>query len=73
MPLIDAADSQLLLIDFQARLMPAIAGGPEAVANARRLAEAARLLGVPILITEQNPKGLGATVPRACRASAPSS
>jgi nicotinamidase-related amidase len=63
MPLIDATDSQLLLVDFQARLMPAIAGGPEAVANARRLAEAARLLAVPILTTEQNPKGLGATVP----------
>jgi nicotinamidase-related amidase len=63
MPLIDAADSQLLLIDFQARLTPAIADGPAAIANARRLAEAARLMAVPILVTEQNPKGLGPTVP----------
>lgn len=62
MPLIDAGNSQLVIIDFQARLMPAIAGGAEAVANARRLAEAARLLGVPALITEQNPRGLGPTV-----------
>lgn len=62
MPLIAAAQSQLLLIDFQARLMPAIAGGAESVANARRLAAAARLLGVPVVVTEQNPKGLGATL-----------
>ena len=62
MPLIDAAQSQLLLIDFQTRLMPAIAGGAAAVANARRLADAAGLLDVPVLATEQNPRGLGSTV-----------
>lgn len=54
--------SVLLLIDFQARLMPAICDADLAVANARRLAEAARLLGVPIRATEQNPAGLGHNV-----------
>jgi nicotinamidase-related amidase len=54
--------SVLLLIDFQARLMPVICDGDIAVANARRLAEAARLLGVPIRATEQNPAGLGHNV-----------
>src|SRR5690606_40879838 len=54
--------SVLLLIDFQARLMPAICDADIAVANARRLAEAARLLGVPIRATEQNPAGLGRNV-----------
>ncbi len=62
MPMLDAARSLLLVIDFQARLMPAIADGAAAVANARRLLDAARLLGVPVLATEQNPRGLGGTV-----------
>lgn len=63
MPLLSADRSLLLLIDFQARLMPAIADGAGAVANARRLLDAARLLGVPVLATEQNPRGLGRTLP----------
>ena len=33
------------------------------IANARRLKEAAGLLGVPVLLTEQNPDALGGTVP----------
>lgn len=51
--------SVLLLIDFQARLMPAICDAEAAIANARRLAAAARLLDVPVRATEQNPDGLG--------------
>lgn len=54
--------SILLLIDLQARLMPAIAGHEVVVANALRLAQAARLLGIPVLGTEQNPAGLGPNV-----------
>jgi nicotinamidase-related amidase len=60
---IDASSSALLIVDFQARLMPAIYEGEAAVANARRLLAAATLLEVPILFTEQNPQGLGPTVP----------
>ena len=55
--------SALLLIDFQSRLMPAIADGAAVVANARRLLKAAQMFGVPVLITEENAAGLGATVP----------
>ncbi|HEV8030216.1 MAG TPA: isochorismatase family protein [Stellaceae bacterium] len=55
--------SALLLIDFQSRLMPAIEGGAAAVANAGRLLNAARMLEIPVLVTEQNAKGLGPTVP----------
>jgi nicotinamidase-related amidase len=54
--------STLLVVDFQAKLMPAIDGGADAIANARRLIDAAALLGVPTLFTEQNAKGLGPTV-----------
>ncbi len=60
---IDARASTLLLIDFQAKLMPAIDNGSAVIANARRLVEAAAMLGVPTLFTEQNPKGLGPTAP----------
>lgn len=60
---IDRDASTLLIIDFQARLMPAIEGGAEAVANARRLLEAAEMLAVPIVFTEENAGGLGSTVP----------
>lgn len=63
MPLLEAGRARLVIIDFQARLMPAIHDGPRIVANARRLVEAATALGVPIVMTEQNPAGLGGTVP----------
>jgi nicotinamidase-related amidase len=52
----------LLLIDLQERLMPVIADHEAVVARAVRLAETATLLDVPILATEQHPKGLGPTV-----------
>jgi nicotinamidase-related amidase len=63
MPLLNAANATLVIIDFQARLMPAIDDGARMVANAGRLVEAAKRLGVPMLMTEQNPAGLGGTVP----------
>lgn len=62
--LLDHADCTLLLIDFQARLMPAIEGGEDVVANAERLAKAARLMAVPVLATEENPAGIGGTIDR---------
>ena len=58
--LLDADESQLVLVDYQARLMPAIHDGPAVLANARLLARVARTLGVPVWGTEQNPSRLGA-------------
>jgi nicotinamidase-related amidase len=49
----------LVLVDYQQRLMPAIHEGPRVLAHAVRLGRAARLLGVPVLGTQQNPAGLG--------------
>lgn len=63
MPLLTAKNAMLVVIDFQAKLMPAIHQGEAVLLNAGRLAEAARLLGVPTVLTEQYPHGLGATVP----------
>ena len=55
--------STLVLVDLQAALMPAIEESAAVIARCKLLAEAARLLEIPVLGTEQNPSGLGATVP----------
>lgn len=60
---IDAADCAVVLVDYQTRLLPAIHGGAEVVRHACVLADTARLLGVRVIGTEQNPAGLGANVP----------
>ena len=57
--LLDAQDCQLVLVDYQQRLMPAIDDAASVLANAHRLAQAARLLHVPVWGTEQNPGKLG--------------
>ncbi len=57
-----ATHSQLLLIDFQERLMPAVQSAEEVLHNAAILAQAASLLHVPVAVSEQYPRGLGATV-----------
>ena len=71
MPALDPAASTLLLIDLQARLMPVIDGNAAVIANARRLRDAAAMFDVPMVYTEQSPKGLGATVPEVASNSAP--
>lgn len=60
--ILQAPASLLLVVDFQSRLMPAIAGGAAAVENARRLLDVAALLDIPVVYTEENPVGLGHTV-----------
>lgn len=61
--LLEAELSQLVLVDYQAKLMPAILEAPLVLANAHRLAQAARLLQIPVLGTEQNPSRLGENAP----------
>jgi len=56
-------DSLLLVVDIQTKLIAKLPQAPELVRNAGFLMDAAALLGVPILATEQYPKGLGGTVP----------
>jgi nicotinamidase-related amidase len=59
---IAAQNCQLLLVDFQQRLMPAIHEAERVLAEAARLTAAARQLGIPVFATEQNPQGLGPNV-----------
>ncbi|GAA3992198.1 isochorismatase family protein [Comamonas faecalis] len=58
--LLDASQSQLVLVDYQQRLMPVIHEGDAVLANARRLAQLAQRLQLPVWGTEQNPSRLGA-------------
>ena len=59
---IHAQTCALVLVDYQARLMPAIHAADAISATAVLLAQAARTLGIPVLGTEQYPDGLGANV-----------
>lgn len=61
--LLELDDSQLVLVDYQAGLMPAIHEGAAVLANAQRLAKMACLLKVPLWATEENPSALGPSVP----------
>lgn len=59
------ADSVLIVVDIQERLSAAMPEDQraEVLRAARILIEAARLMEVPVLYTEQYPKGLGPTLP----------
>ncbi len=61
--LLDADDSQLVLVDYQIKLMPAMLDAPAVIANAVRLARLAALMSVPVVLTEQAPSKLGASLP----------
>ncbi|XP_067878135.1 isochorismatase domain-containing protein 2 isoform X1 [Heterodontus francisci] len=55
--------SALFLCDMQEKFRPSVAFFPQIVAVAARMLQAAKLLEMPIIVTEQYPKGLGPTVP----------
>ncbi|MBI5831210.1 MAG: isochorismatase family protein [Armatimonadetes bacterium] len=57
----------LAIIDVQARLVPAMAEFGPTLVNIRRLTRGAKALALPILVTEQYPRGLGPTVPSVAR------
>ena len=61
--LLDASQSQLVLVDYQAQLMPAIFEADAVAQNAVRLGKMARLFEVPVWGTEHNPSKLGENVP----------
>ena len=55
-------NSLLVVIDVQERLLPVVQNQQQIVFNAHRLLVGARLFGVPVVISEQYPQGLGSTV-----------
>lgn len=61
--LIKPDQSCLIVIDVQERLVPAMQAPARVIRNTRTLMTAATKLGIPMLLTEQYPKGLGHIVP----------
>ena len=60
---LDTANTVLLLIDFQERLFPAMHDKEKLLRNVVKLIKGIQVLEVPIILTEQYPKGLGPTIP----------
>ena len=60
---IKAEDTAALIIDFQEKLVPAIADHDEIVAKAAIFAAGLKEFGVPMVVTQQYTKGLGHTLP----------
>ena len=61
MPLLERSRSLLVVIDVQEKYLPHLFESARVVEGNRRLIEGAKLVGVPILPTEQYPRGLGPT------------
>ncbi|KPK36552.1 MAG: hydrolase [Nitrospira bacterium SG8_35_1] len=54
--------SVLVIVDIQERLVPAMSEKQKVYDNCGHLIEVSKLLDIPIVVTEQYPKGLGPTV-----------
>ena len=58
-----AENTALLLIDFQERLFPVMHDKEKLLNNVVKLTKGALALELPVIVTEQYPKGLGPTIP----------
>lgn len=54
-------DTVLIIIDFQEKLMKAMSKSEKVYKNTNLLLAAAEQMGIPVIVTEQYPQGLGAT------------
>ena len=61
--MLEVANTILLVIDVQEKLARVMHERDTMVANLQRLVKGIKVLGVPVIVTEQYPKGLGSTVP----------
>ena len=59
---LDRDRAALVVVDVQEAFRPAVQDFDDVVENTRRLMEGAKVLGIPVIVTEQYPKGLGRTV-----------
>jgi nicotinamidase-related amidase len=60
---LDRSRTALVVIDVQEAFAKAVERFDEVAAQTAVLAEGARVLGLPVIVTEQYPRGLGDTVP----------
>ena len=51
-----------LIVDLQEKLVPTMTDAPQLVKNTKALLEGLKIAEIPILVTEQYPRGLGQTV-----------
>ena len=56
-------NASLLIVDIQGNLANSMYGKELLFKNAQKLIKGIQILGIPIICTEQNPKGLGPTIP----------
>ena len=61
--LLDRDRSALVVIDVQEAFRSAVLDFEQVAGNVAKLVEGARVIGIPVVATEQYPKGLGSTVP----------
>jgi nicotinamidase-related amidase len=60
---LDRGRAALVVVDVQEAFRPAVLDFEPVAAAAGTLVRGARILGVPVVVSEQYPRGLGATVP----------
>lgn len=60
--LINKEKTTLVLIDAQERLIPVVAQSRQVIDGCSRLARGANIFKIPVIVTEQYPKGLGPTL-----------
>jgi nicotinamidase-related amidase len=60
---LDRGRAALVVVDVQEAFRPAVLDFERVTAAAATLVQAARILGLPVIVTQQYPKGLGVTVP----------
>ena len=60
---LDRSRAALVVVDVQEAFRPAVLDFEQVARNVATLVRGARILGLPTLVTEQYPKGLGRTVP----------
>ena len=61
--LLNRERTALVVVDVQEAFRPAVGEFDSVAQNVARLVRGARILGLPVLVTEQYPRGLGETVP----------
>lgn len=63
MTILNTDTSLVLIIDIQERLINAVFNKESLEKQAGIIAKSTSIMGIPVFITEQYPKGLGATIP----------
>ena len=60
---LDRGRAALVVVDVQEAFRKAVPGFDDVAASVSKLVQGAEAMGIPIVVTEQYPKGLGETVP----------